>query len=201
MKFQLTLSNMLLLTTAVALSVVLWIQRSRNEVYEDQLPGLRKAARELVVSDPTQFHAVASHALWMGEEAWKIHVPASGTYKLNLQTTGIAIGRSRPYKTEFPTAEASLKLAAGTHKVELLERDDDGYEIEVLVDDESAFLLEMDRSRYPKNTSINQNFDVRNCESFPAGEEVKLFHLKISPKGQTSTNKQHDGILLWVTDN
>ena len=100
---------------------------------------------------------------------------------------------------ETPIPETSLKLAAGAHKVELLERKGDALEIEVLVDDKPVLSLEKEDDWLPKNCGGSwSSSDVGNCRSFAAGAKVRLTHNKNGPNHVRA--EQQNGILLWICD-
>lgn len=206
MRFQLKLSNLLLLTTVAALSVLLWLQRSRNRAYEDRLPGLRNAARELVITDPQLVHAVKPHREWIDEKTWEIYVPASGTYHLNLATEGLPEYWNLTRGKDFPNAASSVRPAPGKHRVELFQRKGDVIETEVLLDGESVILLKKSPNGAPQNTGTTSSSDVGNSRSFPPGKEVRLLHSwsgkpsgKRAGTSSQSTSDQGNGILLWIS--
>ncbi len=200
MKIQASLSNLLLLTTVVALGVLLWLQRNENRWYDQRLPALKNAARELHVTDPSRFYAVKKHPQWYGEKIWKIHVPAKGLYKLCLATEEIPRSLGPSKNATFPKAEDFVELEEGIWIVELREKRDEVTEIEVLVGGQSVMsATKDDKWRYGNPTSSFTG-DVQVCKSFDPGIPVRLIHLKNQKKQKAGSfpDETCNGVLLWI---
>ena len=199
MKAQLTLLNLFLLTTAIALGVIYSRQLYRNEWYQSRIPGLKDAARELNVTDADLLHVVASHPEWSGERTWRVHVPTTGSYRLNLVTEGIPESLAPgPYREDYPAAEKTVDLSAGNHKIELRPIGKGAFEIEILVDEQSAIFVKKDKTWRGKG-GISWTQDVENSKSFPKGQEVRLIHAKVdSGATRKRGESRFKGVLLWI---
>jgi len=200
MKFQLTLANVLLLVTAVAVGVSLWLQYDRIAWLENRLPGLRDAARELDIRDPALLHGVEPHPEWYGEKKWEIHVPKEHVFSLRLVTQEIPVGSFN--KIKFPDAEESIQLTPGRHMIELrIDRpnEDKGQgSVEVLLDDATEILLEKDSDWF--TDSFSSQTDVHECISFPYYDNVVLIQSRNRESGKMyRANARLNGVLLWIS--
>lgn len=196
MKLQLTLANVLLLIAAVATGVSLWLQLGRNAVYEDRLPGMREAARELHVGDPTKFHAVRPHPEWYGETKWVLHVPQGQAFKLHLATTEIP---HKSNKMKLPQSKESCDLSPGRHVIELRLEKAETNVVEVFVDASLEMRVEESEDWHPINCGMSTSSDVHACRSFDHGEPVLLNHSLFDPSKQNANRTHFNGMSLWIS--
>lgn len=202
MKIQLTLMNVLLLVTAVAFGVSHWRQCDRNAGYESQLPGLRDAARKLVVDDATLLHAVNPHPQWYGEKKWKIHVPDEGSFWLHAVTEDIPYD---PDTDDLSGVDKSFQLTAGLHEIELetsiAKESSETHKVAVIVDGTLAMPIEKNFDWRPQSCSTSSSSDVTVSKSFARGANVELIQRKFRKSNtRFRRNAQFNGIQLWISE-
>lgn len=198
MKFQITMLNVLLLVTAIAVGFALWLQRSENEMHAQQLPSLQNEARELVVEDPSLIHVVEPHPTWFNEEKWSLHIPDQPEFKIMLLTEGIQ-GDETDIASYSP--EQSAILPSGRHAIEQVENklSDETYELTVLLDDKPVFIVSKDKFWKSGDCSISNFSQTGECKSFSNEETVVLNHSRIEPINQVvKPDDKLNGILLWI---
>jgi len=202
MKLQLSLANILLLVTAVAIGVSLWIKYDRNRWYEGRLPGLRNAARELNVNDLNLLHAVAPHPEWFDEKKWEIFVPENGKFWIHAATEKVPADAS---SDEPPDVESSFQLSPGRHTIELrinrAKRKTQSNEVEVLIDEKNGILIEKVYDWYPVDCSCSSSVDIEVSKSYASGENARLIRREFRPNNMKNvTNTHFNGVFLWISE-
>lgn len=199
-RWQFSLWTLLLLLTLAAVYVANWrIGVSITEL-RGELPALRNYARELVIDDRSKFSVVSPHKLWMDDYRWRVYVPdlPIGSSILALRLTDINTLNPDPVVGE-PVAVAPLP--SGVHTVELkYGKQDDGWFIRVLVDDESVIEQTMSSDWNEARGSRGGNLisRIRHGNEMP----IELFRRQFSvtaPDGRSSVpNEAGNGIHLWI---
>lgn len=208
MKKQISIGYLMLLMAWVATAIAVWQKASSNQWYRDRLVGLREVARELVVDDPTQIHAVIDNPDWLREEKWKIYLPPGQQYRLNLLTRGL------PYDEKVAVAsypQKSIVLSPGEHTVEchgtILDKGSDEHRIEVFVDDELVMAIDEGADWFGSGASYcsggPQSPHLFQSKPFPVDGKVVLYfrrHLELGTTPQQIAYILYNGVLLWIED-
>lgn len=187
---QYGLATMLLLLTTVAIWFAWW--RTQNDVrqMERELPELRTAARELIVSDTTKFAVVKKPTSWLQEQTWEVYVPDGDTFALNLKFQDLS-------ENDFAEPLRSVPIPTGIHQLQFLreKKSKDNGHVEVRVDGKTVFAEEHVIGRSSHRTFHHKLTETR---TWAKHEPVLLFHLQY---GYNPTDKETvtwDGVLIWI---
>jgi|GEM_PF-3845237 len=102
----------LLLALAAVATWVAWYRAANDvEQIKRELPGLRRATRELVIEDTTQFAAVEKPQIWSGEFRWEVYVPEGRTGHLHLALEGLTA-------EGYPKPTCSVAVTSGINRIE-----------------------------------------------------------------------------------
>lgn len=195
---QFGLRTLLLVVAAIG-SWLAW-HKAANEIKQikRELPGLRQAARVLVVKDASQFAAIEKPQIWALERRWEIHVPEGRSGNFHLALEGITADG-------HPQAACTVRIQPGISLIEYqISKSDAGW----------VFLLrsgnETDKATRSANWTKQSSF-TSYCQPLietyvqPTDAPLDLIRVRIR-EGQYNTDeemrayeaKQVQGELLWI---
>lgn len=190
-----SLLALLLLTTVVALAVVVALQWRELQPLRDEVRRLRNEVGELTVDDPGKFHAIRVETDNRFEWKWRIWIPAGARYKLH------AVSEAVP-AAGYPEPEGTISLSEpGEHVVRyLIRRDprDDRWYGALTVGTTS---VGKDRHDWVEwNSTMSQSAGVsRTTREFEPSETVLLYRLRVADSDKTDEIADPaPGFLIWL---
>ena len=194
---QLGLRGLLLLVVAAALAASIAVNRQRVAELAPRIAQLEPVARRLEVADPRQLAAVARFPDSFDDQAWDVHIPAGGDYRLCVATTGIE-------ESGLATPDRAAPIAPGRHRLTLISKDAlQGTRFVVL--DGAERLLTVDAAkRWQALGRSHSMFSVGDSIQSPADLPLVLHRRRYA--GPTPTNPRPspvppgpaEGVLFWI---
>lgn len=197
---QFALSTFLLLIAALASWAAYWQTLQRTESLRRQLPGLRRLARELRVSEPRQYAAVERLPTWYDEHIWDLYLPPNQTYELCLALEGIEAAHVSTTMTTQP--DRTVTLLPGRHTVELQdEATAEKWSFLVLLDGEMVIEATRPADWNPSRSSTGGSV-LRTHIQQSTDEPLELFRRRFHvPQGKSSSTTPDgpaNGVHLWI---
>lgn len=192
------LSILLLLSACAVWSAYRSVYLETREIQE-QLPGLRKIARELAIENPDEFAAVKQLPTRYDELVWRVFVP-----KLQGKTAQVAvvmddIAEDRLANAIEITPLKTAPLAAGEHEIQLMYEVSESAKLTVLIDQEPA--IEIVRAKdWVKSIGHSTSSEVGDVsKSYAVDRSLELHRRRFSLKRNVRiSDEPGPGILLWI---
>lgn len=198
-RVQFNLLSILLFICVCAVWIAYGSVYQETRKIEQQLPGLRAIARELIVEDPNQFAVVTRLPTMYGELIWDIYVP-----DLPDRTVTIEVAMDEiPYRSKDASVMSSLKSARldpGKHKIELLYQVDEVAKLTVLIDDEPAIEIERAKDWIDSTGHSSDSGVSALSQSYPVDKAISLHRRRFSLQGNANggSDESDSGIWLWI---
>ncbi len=193
---QWNIATLLLLMTAVGVWTSYFRLKSETERMDGELDSLRQLARELLVSDPSQFAIVKRHEEWYGDDVWDVHCPEGSRYLLKLATR--EIGRDN-----MPDTKYFMELSPGHHVISL-EKTLSGEDMSAraVVDGELAIEVSESSDWYPDGGRSSWGGGYNRSTQVPADKPLELTRMRFhKPQGNgtsSTPDEPYNGIFLWI---
>jgi hypothetical protein len=197
-KLQFSLQTIMLFTAVVAVFVAYFRTRDETAQLRRQLPGLREAARELIVHDPEQYAVVQHQPRWYDEFRWRIYLPEGRRYELFLATEKIENSNKG-----LPPATGKFELTPGEHELEIqqIREADDSWQVRILVDGETALTQKHPESWHPGvGSSGGSEFSSSQQQAVeqPLILFQRRFHEPTKGGGSQTPQVPSNGVMLWI---
>ena len=216
LRFRVRLSDLLLLTAAIAILLAHFRVRQELASTQSSVSSMRRLARELVVDDESMFAAVSRSPTLPGETLFDVFVPQPPEtierYELCLNLEAIVDFGSYPAELKFPKPIDRVPITPGRHSIEVRHHEPDSTDpagkhvIEILLDDQAVMNGTRDSNWKPSGgyTSYGSMTETRQ---FQADAPVQLHRRRFNEpiKGGGSRSAPGDqpvnGVLLWIRPN
>ena len=166
---------------------------------ESRLPGLREAARELVVPRPEMLAAVGKLPL-REEKLWEVYVPPQGSFELRLASESIE-------EHNIPEAYEAVPLSPGRHEIELrgVVRPEES-DLQLIVDGRVAVDVGGKLRTHKWSYGSSTYETVEDNQARPPNMPITLIRKRFNPPPpdgnpaniQPLPPGPADGVLLWI---
>ena len=195
---QFRLRTLLLAIAAVA-SWLAWHQATSDVTnIKRELPGLRRATRELIVLDPNQFAVVEKPQIWSGEFRWEVYVPEGRSGQLHLALEGLTAAG-------YPSPACSLPVQPGVNVVEYEKnRGDDGWSFSLRSGDKAEETARpIDWMKRSVTTGYVQRFTETRSQSTDKPLELQRSRIRdadinTEEEGHAYNAREVQGELIWI---
>ena len=195
---QFGLRTLLLVLAAVG-GWLAWRQAASDvEQIKRELPGLRRATRELVIEDATRFAVVEKPEIWPDEYRWEVYVPEGRMGHVHLALEGLTA-------KGYPKPTCSLAVQSGINRVEYQKsKTDSGWSFSLRSGDE---VEKTTRSKEWVKRTVFTNYVGRMTESHAQSTETPLDLLRVRVReSQLNTDAEEqaynavevEGELIWI---
>lgn len=195
------LSELLLLTAAIAVWIPVFVARRRIPLLERDIQIMRRATTDLFVEDETQLTARVLPNILPHLSVWKCRSPLDAELELRMATEGInSLG--------LPAGYQSVVLPGGANTIHLqTTKDEHGFHELVYLN--GAVVLEKHHPLEWVDTSTSSSrTDVgREAGTFPLDQVLKLVEKRYSQKhpylknemAAAAADQDHKGVFLWIS--
>ena len=195
---RISLLHLFLLIAVAAIGVATWNIRQQTLKVEAQLPGLRSAARELIIADPMHFAAVNRHPTWWNERIWEVYLPPGNNYRA-------AIAQGVMDEQELIAATETVSIAAGRHVIKAeIDSSVDQRVFTLFIDGQERLRSSMavEPIKPTASSSSSGGSTIGDSTSQPTDEPLMLFRERYfqhsSGPVTWSSNTPAPGYLFWI---
>ncbi|MDB4540416.1 hypothetical protein N9250_01880 [bacterium] len=195
------LSELLLLTAAIAVWIPVFVARRRIPPLERDIQIMRRATTDLFVEDETQLTARVLPNILPHLSVWKCRSPLDAKLELRMATEGInSLG--------LPTGYQSVVLPGGANTIHLKTiKDQHGFHEFVYLDG-AVVLEEHHPLEWADTFTSSSKTDVgREAGTFPLDQVLMLVDERYSLRhpylkneiAPAAADQDHKGVLLWIS--
>ena len=193
------LTLMLVAAVVCVWSAYVTLQLSNSRLGRE-IDAMQALQTDLRVEDATRVAVVRARQEWYDDSRWDVYLPPGHTYRLSLATRKLSLKRNSGASNPAPVA--AKELTSGTHSIELrTKKVDDGWQIEVLVDDEPTLTCLEPPDWNPGSGSQGGAEFPRSAHPNAIHAPVVLFRrrfMKSTPAGiSREPVEPSEGVMLW----
>ena len=194
-QFKFGLATAFLIVAVVAAGLRNWQVDQKIKNLELQMPGLREAARELVVDDASMFAVVKRNEEFFGESIFDVHLPEGQTWRLCMALDKIDEQGLAQVVGEFA-------LAPGRHMIEVRYEKEKNESIASVLADGTQVIQEARPKDWEERTGSSGGAKFSSSAERDISKPLVLYRTrfmqKVPPRGSSVPKQPSAGILVWV---